>query len=372
VNTSAEREAYRGEKYEEGIGLCLSGGGFRAMLFHTGALIRLNELGILSRLDRICSVSGGSIVAGILAMTWSALGFEQGVATNLKDAVVERVRDVASRTIDVPAVVRALWPGRAAGNELAGIYRGTIFGNQTLADLPDEPRFIFMATNLTTGVSWRFSKPYTGDYRVGLIDNAAFDLAIAVAASSAFPPVLSPLLLDLDPSRFRNGPAEYAALRRRAVLTDGGVYDNLGLEPVFKRLSTLLVSDGGASFPTSTAGGRNWFTQAFRVLFTIDNQVRSLRKRQLLEFLQSRERAGCYWGISTRIDDYGIPDSIPVPPVTIDALAGVGTRLKRLERPLQSQLINWGYAVADAAIRRYFDPAASAPTQLPYPEAPLR
>lgn len=41
-----------GQKLEDGIGLCLSGGGFRAMLFHLGAFIRLNELGLLRKLDR--------------------------------------------------------------------------------------------------------------------------------------------------------------------------------------------------------------------------------------------------------------------------------------------------------------------------------
>src|SRR6516165_3718974 len=49
------------------IALCLSGGGFRAALFHLGALRRLNELGILSRVDTIASVSGGSILAAHLA-----------------------------------------------------------------------------------------------------------------------------------------------------------------------------------------------------------------------------------------------------------------------------------------------------------------
>src|SRR5438552_1583288 len=50
-----------------GTALCLSGGGFRAALFHLGALRRLNELGILSRIDTITSVSGGSIIAAHLA-----------------------------------------------------------------------------------------------------------------------------------------------------------------------------------------------------------------------------------------------------------------------------------------------------------------
>ena len=52
---------------EEGIALALSGGGFRATLFHIGACWRLLELGVLSKLKRISSVSGGSIFAGVLA-----------------------------------------------------------------------------------------------------------------------------------------------------------------------------------------------------------------------------------------------------------------------------------------------------------------
>jgi NTE family protein len=44
-----------------GIALCLSGGGFRAMLFHLGTLWRLNEFGYLPKLKLISSVSGGSI-----------------------------------------------------------------------------------------------------------------------------------------------------------------------------------------------------------------------------------------------------------------------------------------------------------------------
>src|SRR5712671_4630181 len=67
-----------------GIALCLSGGGYRAMVFHLGALLRLNELGILKRIIRISSVSGGSITAGILGLKWNGLIFDStGVATNL-------------------------------------------------------------------------------------------------------------------------------------------------------------------------------------------------------------------------------------------------------------------------------------------------
>src|SRR2546427_2105731 len=75
-----------------GIALCLSGGGYRAMLFHAGALWRLNELTFLPRLDRISSVSGGSIAAGLLGLKWDGLGFDGGVARKLVAEVVDPLR----------------------------------------------------------------------------------------------------------------------------------------------------------------------------------------------------------------------------------------------------------------------------------------
>ena len=56
-----------------GVALCLSGGGYRAMLYHVGSLWRINELGLLPRLDCISSVSGGSIT-GAAALTNAADG----------------------------------------------------------------------------------------------------------------------------------------------------------------------------------------------------------------------------------------------------------------------------------------------------------
>jgi NTE family protein len=65
-------------RVQPGIALCLSGGGYRAMLFHLGALWRLNELGFLPRLDRVSSVSGGSITAGALGHAWPRLDLDEG------------------------------------------------------------------------------------------------------------------------------------------------------------------------------------------------------------------------------------------------------------------------------------------------------
>src|SRR5215207_654764 len=86
---------------EPGGALCLSGGGYRAMVFHIGALWRLNELGYLPRLKRISSVSGGSITAGVLGSRWAGLDFDaSGVARRFGQEVVAPLRALAGRTID--------------------------------------------------------------------------------------------------------------------------------------------------------------------------------------------------------------------------------------------------------------------------------
>src|SRR3954451_16517865 len=90
---------------EPGIALCLSGGGYRAMVFHVGALWRLNETGLLGLINRLTSVSGGSITNAILALEWPDLQFgPSGVATNL-NIVFDRVRELARHTIDEGAVI---------------------------------------------------------------------------------------------------------------------------------------------------------------------------------------------------------------------------------------------------------------------------
>ena len=79
---------------EAEIALCLSGGGYRAALFHLGAIRRLNEFGILSRLAIISSVSGGSILNGVLAASWKSLAPNStGVFQNFDDGVAVPLRN---------------------------------------------------------------------------------------------------------------------------------------------------------------------------------------------------------------------------------------------------------------------------------------
>lgn len=360
---------------KDGIALCLSGGGYRAMLFHAGALWRLNELGYLRKLTRVSSVSGGSIIAAFLGLKWGQLSFDaEGVAANFEATVVDPIRVQGERTIDRRAILLGLMtPFVTIPNLVACAYR-RLFGKTTLQDLPDEsigqaPRFIINATNVHTGVLWRFSKPYAGDYLLGRIKNPKVLLALAVAASSAFPPFLSPVKVRLNKEQWIPNEGDATSkLRKRVFLTDGGVYDNLGLETAWKRCRTLIVSDGGQKFANENRPWRNWLSHTLRIHWLTDNQVRSLRKRQLIDSFIEGEREGTYFGMRTNIKDYPLNDAWPVDAGRALELANVSTRLKALNDATQERLINFGYALCDAAMRAHVLNGAPRPSQLPYPE----
>jgi NTE family protein len=361
------------DKLEPGIALCLSGGGYRAMLFHAGAVWRLNELGYLAKLKRVSSVSGGSITNGVLAMNWTKLLFEQGVASNLDELFIKPIRHLATKTIDKPAVFKGILLPGTISDRIAGSYRDHLFGKRTLQDLPDEPRFIFNATSMQTGALFRFSKPYMADYTVGVARNPKVDLAIAVAASSAFPPILSPVEVHFDSNAWdptANGPLHQPPYTTKAVLSDGGVYDNLGLETAWKRSKTVLVSDGGGRMGPQPDPKHDWPRHAYRTLSVIDTQVRNLRKRQVVAGYLRGDREGAYWGIRSHIGDYGPPDgSLHCPDAAATRLAHTATRLAEMDDTLQERLINWGYAICDAAMRRWVDTTLPAPGGFPYPSA---
>lgn len=360
---------------QDGIALCVSGGGYRAMLFHVGAFWRLNELGYLPKLARISSVSGGSITAGLLGLKWSNLAFDASdVAQNFEGEVVQPIRALADSTIDESSVIGGLLTPDSIAEKVADAYRRHLFGNATLQDLPpDPPRFVINATNVQSGVLFRFSRPFLADYRVGLMRNPNVELALAVAASSAFPPVLSPLTLEFPvsawepPSGHTSEDLHREPFLTDVVLTDGGVYDNLGLETAWKRYRTILVSNGGGKMQPEAEPKRDWVRHALRINDIIDNQVGSLRIRQVIGAYEAGDRRGTYWGTRADIAEYGVPDALPCPVEKTTVLAQLNTRLQRLDTTVQERLINWGYAVCDAAMRRWVEPEAGAPGGFPYP-----
>jgi NTE family protein len=353
--------------------LCLSGGGYRAMVFHIGVIWRLYETGLLKDIKRISSVSGGSITAGQLALAWRELSFDPDrIKSDFIPKFVEPLRAFAGVTIDAESVILGtLLPG-SVGDRIAKAYDEHLFHGKTLQDMPDEPRFVINATNVQSGALWRFMKRYMRDYRVGKVDQPKVPLAQAVAASSAFPPVLSPFELRLRDADFVPGTGldlQRPPFTTRVVLSDGGVYDNLGLETAWKRHQTVLVSDAGGKIEAEEEPETDWARHSYRVLNLIDNQVRSLRRRQVIDSFKSKARKGAYWGIRTDIRDYGLPDALNCPLDRTTQLAELPTRLKRLDATTQERLINWGYAVCDAALRKHVDPNLGRPPGFPYSQS---
>jgi NTE family protein len=354
-----------------GVALCLSGGGYRAALFHLGALRRLDELGVLPRITTISSVSGGSIVNAMLAtrlVPWPA-----GANDKCFKVFADDLRGLTSQNIRwIPSYH---WVERA--------YRKQI-GSMSLGELPTAgPRFVFCATDLNNGTSWVFeprgrpirsSRWRTGSWQAGYAPADQIPLARAVAASSSFPPVLGPVALPIDPTEYKGGKS--GGIRKNVRLSDGGVYDNLGLEPVWKAQRTILVSDGGSTVqPAPYTPWKPWRRYG-RYLSVADGQGDSVRKRWLIASYDSsrhddRSYSGTYFGIRSDPGHYKLhPDSFYDRDL-VQEIAAIRTDLDVFSDAEAEILQNAGYLICDAAIRTWADELAeptSPPPKPPYPD----
>jgi NTE family protein len=369
-----------------GAGLCMSGGGYRAALFHLGGLRRLNELGILSQITTFSSVSGGSIVNAQIAtalargeLKWPGPG---DVIEGWDQAVTERVtRFCQTRNIRTPAVLHRLRPGNwfrgHAGVEgLADQYRSHLT-DLDLRQVPRRPRFVLSATDTAFGVNWIFDsgRRRTGDYQAGYADLPDWPLARAVAASSCFPPVFNPLPVDFEPGQLTGGAYDHDdrnTLVEAIELSDGGVYDNMGLEPVWKTREVVIVSDGG--MPFAADGGTGLFWRLQRYISVSGAQGASVRKRWLIDGYQTGSYGGAYWGIGSAPERYR-DDHHPHLPgyskdLAVTRISRIRTDLDRFSALESTVLQTHGYYLADAAAQVHMGDLIrhDAPHTLPPPD----
>jgi NTE family protein len=362
------------------LGIAFSGGGFRATLFGLGSLWRLNDAGLLGKLDRVTSVSGGSILAGVLASRWRNLQFINGRAANFDSVIVEPLQKFCSETADIEAgLLGWITPFRSAGDYLRRHYEDELFGDMKMHDLPKRatnitPLFVFYATNMQTGRNFRFRQDFIADYKLGVNEVANFTLATAVTASSAFPPIFSPINIETNAGDWRDPKWDGDAgllndLRRNMVLADGGIYDNMGLESLNEDVK--LVSDAGAPFTIEESPKSDYFSQLGRVRDILIDQTRALRKRDAIDNFESGREQGAYWGIGTKVANFNDAQSLASDTATTLALESMPTRLAKVQRDQQGRLINWGYVLADAALRTRAKLPIAAATVLPQPQFPL-
>ena len=231
------------------IGLALSGGGFRATLFHLGMVRFLREANILPEVTHITSVSGGSVLAAHLVLNWhrytdSLKEFDAAAAELIRFVQLD-VRNRVVRRYPLAIPLRALdrMTFRRAHRQLSrtGLleyhYEKFLYGDTCMSQLPERPRLHILATNLSEGCLCAFTRDGLvmqrrrpgHRFRFDRIHAGLATLPMAVTASSAFPGFFPPLELrgqdvGADPGQFG-----------QVAFTDGGVYDNLGVR-MFKCL----------------------------------------------------------------------------------------------------------------------------------------
>lgn len=278
--------------------------------------------------------------------------------------IAKPIQSFCSMTIDVPTILRGgLSVSKSAFDFLADEYNRHLFDNATLQDLPGDdegPRFIIYGTNLQTGSNFRFSRPYLADYRLEMLKSPKTPIAKAVAVSSAFPPLYAPVILKTNPTDWSNTKGaihqDHKDWKRKLYLADRGVHDNLGLQAIWDRYRTVLVIDAGAPFkpierPVFLKMSNSKTT--LRVLDIAVEQNRALRKQRLINDFIRKRRLGTCFGISTDIDDYKLSDAMTKDTPSTSAIKNFRTRLNKFDQNKQQSLINWGYALADAALRKH-------------------
>src|SRR5262245_45454310 len=237
------------------IGLALSGGGFRATLFHLGMVRFLREADILPNVTHITSVSGGSIVAAHLVLNWhrytGSLEEFDAAAAELIRFVQLDVRNRVVRRYPLALPLRGLRrlafrpPIRQLTRTglLEYHYEKHLYGDTCLFQLPERPRLYILATNLSEGCLCAFTRDgllmqrrLPGQrFRFDHVHTGLATVPIAVTASSAFPGFFPPL--ELRGEEVGADPGQFG----RLAFTDGGVYDNLGVR-MFRCLERSLLA----------------------------------------------------------------------------------------------------------------------------------
>lgn len=313
--------APKGERVMQ-IGISLSGGGFRATVFHLGVLARLAEENWLEQVTLVSTVSGGTLAAGLI---YANNHFAWPTSRQFVDQVIPKARELLTH-VDLQSELfwRALRSPlnilKPRANYLSSLLQQRWGISAKLCDLPKHPRWLINATTYETGKNWRFESFRMGDYVFGYTRDTMIPLSDAVAASAGFPGLIG--ALEVETGRYRwfkypeLSPDAAAAPDAGSTLEwktqsvqpaypqvhlwDGGVYDNFGLEGVFdpdtgwrKEIEFLVASDASGKAKAETY--RPGVPALYRIITGIMmDQVRALRARAILERMKNHKDPGVF------------------------------------------------------------------------------
>jgi NTE family protein len=298
------------------IGMALSGGGVRALAFHAGIFKYLAEHGCLERVRHVSTVSGGSLFMGLVfnlsSNKWpSSQQYLSIIYPEIRQLLTTKSlqwrafaclvfnpfnwRFVLSRANIMAKVIETYW---------------TV--NGCLEDLPSNPVWSVNGTTAENGRRFRFKGTQIGDYETGYAEANKLKIAVAMAVSAAFPGGVGPLRLRSADYEWKKRsfwdsetPPQKISLQFKSLhLYDGGVYDNLGLEPLFdigtqkikssSLIDSVIVADAGAAFTRSGIPSALNPARFKRIADIAFDQARSLRVRSLVNYAKSNPGQGYY------------------------------------------------------------------------------
>ncbi len=348
------------------IGLALSGGGFRATVFHLGVLARLAEQRCLENVEIVSTVSGGSLAA---ALVMACNGMRWPSSAEYLDRVLPAAREkMTSQDLQGAVIGDVLrFPLRllhTRADEMSRELQKRWALTGRLSDLPEHPRWIINSTCYETARNWRFERGRMADSSFGHTADTDLPLADAVTASCGFPGLVGPLVLDTRQHSWTRpeGRVRSHYAFRRLHLWDGGVCDNLGVEGMHSFLNgweqnvdLLLISDGCAR--SRPEPYRTWNAPRRLIFGLMLEEIRSLRFRALVERARNHDDQVCYFLIGSSCQDVlrftgreadmerigGYVQSDP----ERERAAYFQTTIRRLRQPEFECLFRHGFEVAD-------------------------
>lgn len=325
------------------IGLALSGGGTRAGVFHAGILKALAQQELLDKINFISSVSGGSILVGLI---FAYNNYKWPTNQEYINSVFPKIEYFYTHfSLQREAIIQLLRKPYCFFRRNK-VIRDIIYSKMgitgNLQTLPDYPRWSINANTFESGKSWRFSKQHMGDYLIGYVNAPNFLLADAITISASFPYLIPAYELNLCQYQWvkyksfdNDETVGIDAPRKKIRLQDGGMYENTGVEAMFERwpsslrkeINALIVSDASAPLLSYD------FFRTRRQINILSEQVRSLRSRGIVSFLIGNPGHGLYLQLGKKISTTGNNSSNhKVSSDTIDKLRKYKTDLSNMSK----------------------------------------
>lgn len=363
------------------LGISLSGGGVRAAVFHLGVLSRLSECTRWTDISFLSTVSGGTLC---IALVVEHAGMRWPTAEEYRDQVLPEARDILT-SVDLEmrlklGLLNPRWWVSGRARHLSHLLRRHWKIEGKVFQMPDPPRWEICATCYETGKQWRFSKIRMGDYRTHYVVNPDFALADAAAASAALPGAIGPLTVKARQFKWHKFATDgtsptipVAPLATKYRLWDGGVYDNLGAEPIIKpggglreEVDFVLLSDASRPVTVETRRvqlRRPFYIPPFRLIDIATEQVRSLRIRSAIGLLKQGVLNGAVLRMGTTLekvlrDTHVAPCSRWgayqfMPEAEVQQVIEFPTTLRKLSGAEFDTIHKHGYEVAESILYAY-------------------